>query len=253
VLELGILAFCLRCQDVLQLPFDRFLYGDLSPISTKTRFGIAFVAMTLGFALVAALVYLAWLLDRAKLLWAALAVSLGFASGLSLSGHDAVDAGSSWLTQAADWVHLAAASLWIGGLLTLLVAVWPAAPELRGRAFVRFSRLAVALVGLVLGAGIYLSVVRLPQFSDLWTERYGQVLLVKIALVAVVLAWGAVHHFVVRPALAGAGDHFLVRVGRSVAGEAAVGIAVLLAAAVLVDSNPPSPSTEEPISQVAQR
>jgi copper transport protein len=253
VLELGILAFCLRCQDVLQLPFGRFLYGDLSPISTGTRFGQAFVAMTLGFALVAALVYLAWLLELTRLLWAALAAALGFASGLSLSGHDSVDAGSSWLTQGADWVHLVAACLWIGGLISLAVAVWPAAPGLRRAAFLRFSRLAVGLVALVLVAGVYLSVVRLPRLSDLWTESYGQVLLVKIGLVLVVLAWGAVHRFVVRPALAGAGDGLLARVGRSVAGEAAVGIAVLLAAAVLVDSNPPAEPASESVSQLAQR
>jgi len=36
VLELGIVAFCLRCEDVLQLPFGNFLYGDLSPISGGT-------------------------------------------------------------------------------------------------------------------------------------------------------------------------------------------------------------------------
>ncbi len=53
-LELGILAFCMRCEDVLQLPFGKFLYGDLSPISGGTRFGTAFIAMTLGFAVVAA-------------------------------------------------------------------------------------------------------------------------------------------------------------------------------------------------------
>ncbi len=254
VVELGILAFCLRCQDVLQLPFGKFLYGDLSPISTETRFGKAFVAMTLGFALVAALVYLAWLLDRRVLLWPALAAAVGFASGLSLSGHDAVDAGSSWRTQTADWVHLSAASLWIGGLVSLLVAVWPAAPELRRVAFIRFSQLATVLVALVLGAGIYLSIVRLPSVSDLWTEDYGQVLLVKIALVAIVLVWGAVHRFVVRPALAGAGEGFLVRVGRSVAGESAVALAVLLAAAVLVDSKPPpQPATGGDVSQLAKR
>src|SRR5262249_4809032 len=111
VLELGILAFCLRCEDVLQLPFGKFLYGDLSPISNGPRFGHAFVAMTLGFAFVAALVYLAWLLDLDVLLWPALGLALALASGLSLSGHDAVDPGSSWKTQLADWVHLSAASL----------------------------------------------------------------------------------------------------------------------------------------------
>jgi copper transport protein len=253
VLEVGILAFCLRCQDVLQLPFGTFLYGDLSPIS-DTRFGKAFIAMTLGFALVAAFVYIAWLLDRPALLWPALALALGFASGLSLSGHDAVDPGSSWKTQVADWVHLSAASLWIGGLVTLAVAVWPVAPGLRREAFVRFSRLAVVLVALVLAAGIYISVVRLPQFSDLWTNSYGQVLLVKISLVAVVLAWGGFHHFFVRSALENAGDGFLTRVGRSVVGESVVAIAVLLAAAVLVDSKPPTPTAPSaPVTRAAPR
>src|SRR5439155_11000285 len=99
VLEVGILAFCLRAEDALQLPFGKFLYGDLSPIAGGTRLGTAFIAMTLGYALVAGLVFLAWLLDRPRaFLVPALALSVGFASGLSLSGHDAVDTGSSWKT-----------------------------------------------------------------------------------------------------------------------------------------------------------
>src|SRR5262249_8254334 len=157
------------------------------------RFGKAFVLMTLGFALVAALVYLAWLTDRTVLLVPALVVSLGFASGLSLSGHDAVDPGSTKWSELADWVHLSAASLWIGGLVALVVGVWFVAPELRREAFGRFSRLATVLVALVLAAGTYLSIVRLPHVSDLWTTGYGRVLLVKLSLVAVVLAWGAFH------------------------------------------------------------
>ena len=104
-LEVGILAFLLRAEDALQLPFVDFLYGDLSPLA-KTRFGYAFVAMTLGYALVAALVFLAWLTDRERLLWPAFLLALGFASGLSLSGHSAADAGSSWLSELADWLHL---------------------------------------------------------------------------------------------------------------------------------------------------
>ena len=56
-----------------------------------TRFGTAFVTMTLGFALVLALVYLGWLLDRVEFLVPAFVLSLLFAGGLSLSGHDAVD------------------------------------------------------------------------------------------------------------------------------------------------------------------
>jgi copper transport protein len=248
-IEVGIVAFLLRAEDALQLPFGRFLYGDLTPIAGGTRFGTAFVAMTLGFALVSALVFLAWLTDRTFLLWPAFALSLAFASGLSLSGHSAADAGSSWLSQLADWAHLAAASLWVGGLVQLAFVVWPLEPELRRRAFLRFSRLATVLIVVILSAGIYLSVLRLPQLDDLWTVRYGQVLLVKLALVSLALLWGAAHHFLVRPALE-RGAPLFARLPRSLAGESAVGMAILLVAAVLVDSKPPPrPVPQPPLAQ----
>jgi len=238
-LQAGIAAFSLRAEDALQLPFNRFLYGDLSPMAA-TRFGTAFIVMTLGFALVLALVYLAWLLDRVAFLGPAFVLALGLAGGLSLSGHDAVDPGSSWLTELADWVHIGAASLWIGALATMAALLWTGAPQLRRAAFVRFSKLATVLVGLVLAAGIYLSVVRLPHLHDLWSEGYGQVLLVKIGLVCLALAWGAFHHYVVRPSLDRGDAGFLTRIGRSLLGETLVGVAVLLVAAVLVDSKPPA-------------
>jgi copper transport protein len=232
VLEVGTLAFLLRAQDALQLPFERFLYGDLSPIAEGTRFGIAFITMTLGFAVVAAFVFLAWLTDRRVLLWPALLLAAALASGLSLSGHSAADAGASGWSKLADWVHLVSASLWVGGLVGLLVA-----GELRRTAFVRFARLAPALIAVLLAAGIYLSVLRLPHLNDLWTTGYGHVLLVKIGLVCVALAWGGVHHTFVRPRL----DSGTVRrwMPRSIAGESAVAMSVLLAAAVLVNSKPP--------------
>jgi copper transport protein len=252
VIEIGILAFCLRCEDVLELPFGKFLYGDLSPIAGGTRFGKAFVIMTLGFALISALVFLGWLLDRNVFLVVALVAALGLDSGLSLSGHDALDPGSSWKSEIADWLHLSAASLWIGGLVSLIVA-WRASAELRREVFVRFSRFATMLIAVILAAGIYLSIVRLPHLADLWTQGYGHVLLVKLSLVAVVLTWGAAHHFFVRPALPGASDGFLTRVGRSLLGESAVAIAVLLVAAILTDSKPPPRPASSSVVQAARR
>jgi copper transport protein len=253
VLEVGIVAFLLRAEDALQLPFGRLLYGDLSPIVGGTRFGQAFIAMTLGFALVAALLYLAWLTDRTIFLWPAFLLGLGFASGLSLSGHSAADAGSSWLSELADWIHLSAATLWMGGLVQLVVVVWPAAPELRRAAFLRFSKLATVLVACLVCAGVYLSVLRLPQLSDLWTHGYGHVLLVKLGLVCVALSWGAVHHFVARPALERGDGGILTRLPRSLAGESTVAMAVLLAAAVLVDSKPPPQPSKPPTAQPVLR
>jgi copper transport protein len=251
-LELGIIGFVLRARDALQLPFGRLLYGDLSPLAQGTRFGIAFIVMTLGFGLVAAFVFLAWLTERAVLLWPAFAVSLALCSGLSLSGHSAVDTGSSWRSELADWVHLSAACLWIGGLVQLGLVVWPLAPELRRRAFLRFSRLAGVLVALLVGAGAYLAYVRLPDASDLWQEPYGRVLSIKVALAALALGWGGLHRFVVKPMLE-RGDP-PVGLSRSLLGEGAVGMAVLLVAAVLVNANPPQRPAKQPAqAAVTQR
>lgn len=243
-IETGIAAFVMRAEDALQVPFTGLLYGDLSPLAYKTRFGIAFVTMTLGYALVAALLFVAWLFERRDVLWAAFAVGLGFVSGLSLSGHSASEPNSTWLSELADYVHVSAAMLWAGGLVLLALCVWPAAPALRRQAFLGFSRLAMLLIGAILAAGVYLSVQRLPQLSDLWRFGYGQILLVKISLVSVALAWGALHHFVVRPRLErGAGSG---KLRASLLGESAVGVTVLLVAAVLVNSSPPPQPTPAP-------
>jgi len=235
VIQVGIVAFILRAEDALQLPLGRLLYGNLSPVAEGTRFGQAFIAMTLGFTWVAALLFLAWLTDRRILLWPALVLSLALASGLSLSGHSAADRGSSWLSQLADWLHLSAAVLWVGGLVQLAVCVWPLAPELRRAVFLRFARLAPVLIAVLVSAGVYLSILRLPRLSDLWNVSYGQVLLVKLALVSAALAWGAFHHFVVRPRL----DR-TKWTRKSLVGESALAISILLLAAILVDSKPPS-------------
>jgi putative copper export protein len=85
-------------------------------------------------------------------------------------------------------------------------------------------------------AGTYLSIERFPALHDLWTTHYGRVLLVKLGLVCVALLWGALHQFLVMPRL----DTVGTRLGRSLLAESVVAMAVLLVAAVLVDSKPPT-------------
>ena len=115
---------------------------------------------------------------------AALVLSLALVSGLSLSGHQATEPNATWSAQSADWLHLVAASIWVGGLAALAFLVWPLAPSLRRAAFLGFARLAVVLVGAMVLAGAYLALVRLPEASDLWETQYGRFLLVKLAIVA---------------------------------------------------------------------
>ena len=105
------------------------------------------------------------------------------------------------------------------------------------------------LIALLLAAGIYLSVLRLPELDDLWTTGYGHVLIVKLSLVAVALGWGGFHHFVVEPRLGR--PHVAGRVRGSLAGETAVGLAVLLVAAFLVNSKPPTRPTPRPAQTAA--
>ena len=137
------------------------------------------------------------------------------------------------LGEVADWVHLVTAMLWVGGVLTLAVVVWPLAPDLRRAAFLRFSRIAVFLIGVLVIAGTVVAIERLPEPADLWTMPYGRTLLVKIGLVLVALAWGGFHHTFVRPRLE-RGEP-TPGVGQSLLGESVVAMAVLLAAAVLVN------------------
>jgi copper transport protein len=240
-LNAGIAGFVTRSANALQVSGVDLLYADLSPFAEETRFGIAFLVTTLGFGVCLTILVVAWALDRSELRWPAFLLAVALVWGYPLSGHQATEPNASALGQVADWVHLVTAMLWVGGVLTLALVVWPLAPDLRRVAFVRFSRIAVVLIGVLVVAGTVVAIERLPTVADLWETRYGQVLLVKLGLVLLALAWGAFHHRVVRPRLErGRAPR---GVGRSLLGESAVAMAVLLAAAVLVNGSPPPVET----------
>jgi copper transport protein len=250
VIDVGIAGFVLRASNALQLPIADLPYGDLQPFAEKTRFGVAFLVMTLGFGVVAALLLVGWVFDRLELRWPALAVAVALISGLSLSGHQATEPNASWVAELADWLHLVAASVWVGGVAALAFFVWPLAPSLRRTAFLGFARLAVLLVAVMVLAGGYLALVRLPELSDLWETLYGRLLLMKVAIVGLALVWGAVHHFVVRPRLE-AGEE--PDVHPSLVGEAIVAFSVLLAAAILTNVAPPPVDSAAPTTARSTR
>ena len=233
----GIAGFVIRSANALQVSGVDLLYADLSPFAESTRFGIAFLVTTLGYGACLTILAVAWALDRPSLRWPAFLLALALVWGYPLSGHQATEPNASVVGQVADWVHLVSAMLWAGGVLTLAVVVWPLAPDLRRAAFLRFSRIAVGLVAVLVAAGTVVAIERLPAVSDLWETSYGVTLLVKIGLVLVALAWGGIHHTFVRPRLE-RGER-TPGLGRSLLGESAVAMAVLLAAAVLVNGAPP--------------
>ena len=101
---------------VLEVPLRR-------PLADRagTRFGQAFVVMTLGFALVAALIYLAWLSIAHVVPVGARSRSASLRLGAVALGPLGGRRRRSWQTELADWVHLSAATLWLGGLVALAV------------------------------------------------------------------------------------------------------------------------------------
>ena len=243
VIDVGIAAFVLRASNALQLPIADFPYGDLQPFAEKTRFGVAFLVMTSGSGS-----------SRRSSSSPGSSIASRCAGPRSCSrspscrgsrspGHQATEPNANWISEVADFLHLVAASVWVGGLAALAFLVWPVAPALRRTAFLGFARLAVVLVAVMVLAGAYLALVRLAEVSDLWDTLYGRFLLLKVATVGVALTWGAVHHFVVRPRLEAGEDP---DVHPSLVGEVAVAFAVLLAAAILTNVAPPPVDTGTP-------
>jgi copper transport protein len=236
-LNAGIAGFVIRSANALQVSGVDLLYADLSPFAESTRFGTAFMVTTLGFGVCLTILVVAWVLDEPRLRWPAFLLAVTLVWGYPLSGHQATEPNATALGEIADWVHLVTAMLWVGGVLTLALVVWPLAPDLRRAAFLRFSRIAVVLIGVLVVAGTVVAIERLPEVADLWQTSYGVTLLVKIGLVLVALAWGGFHHTFVRPRLER--GEMPRGVGRSLLGESAVAMTVLLAAAVLVNGAPP--------------
>jgi putative copper export protein len=63
---------------------------------------------------------------------------------------------------------------------------------------------------------------------------------VKIALVCLALAWGGLHHTLAGPRVERQDGRVMRLLSRSLLGEASVGMAVLLIAAILVNAKPPA-------------
>lgn len=103
-----------------------------------------------------------------------------------LSGHTRSQQ-PAWLIVAADLTHLAAAAVWLGGLLGLLLLGRPTAPPADARRLaavvVRFSGFALVSVVLLAVSGAIMASLILDEPAQLLSGSYGRMLLVKVGLV----------------------------------------------------------------------
>ena len=121
------------------------------------------------------------------------------------SGHAAQTAPRA-LSLVLDWLHLVAGSIWLGGLVGLLVLWWSlgASRRVAGLAVAvpRFSRVAFVSVLVLIASGIWATVLHLPTVASLWQTSYGQAILVKVALLAAAMLLASVNLVRTKPRLA---------------------------------------------------
>lgn len=148
------------------------------------------------------------------------------------------------LLLASDIVHLLSAGAWLGGLLPLLLLVRLAPPQAAHAAAHRFSPLGKLCVLALAASAAFQGWVLVASIPGLVGTAYGWMVLVKLVLFGLLLAFAVANQYRFAPALlkqrAAAAKQSLVR---SIAAETGCGLAIIVAAAVL-SSLPPAMHTQ---------
>jgi copper transport protein len=115
-------------------------------------------------------------------------VAAGLAASWAMSEHASVGL-QAGIAMPVDVLHLLAVAAWLGGLTALLVALYraPADTPVDAATVRRFSTVAFGSVVTLVLTGTYQSWRQLGSWSAFTDTRYGQLLLVKIGLVALLV------------------------------------------------------------------
>lgn len=224
--------------------------ASLSFMVTGTALGTALIvrAVIALFGLVAVVV-----LKPGRPLWALMvAAGLIVAASFAWTGHGAATEGPGGLLHlVADVIHAVAAALWLGALavLTLLLARRSAPDDVGAhRALHGFAGLGTLAVALLVVTGLVNSwfLVGPTRVGDLGASLYGQLLIAKLVLFALMLALAAGNRFRLTPVLGSVlargedSRQALQRLRRSVVAETLVGAVLLAVVAVMGTLPPPS-------------
>ena len=170
----------------------------------------------------------------------------------------------------SDTTHIAAASVWIGGLAVLAGCLLPSrrTDEL-AVALPRFSRIAMGAVAVLALTGTYQAWREIAPLPALWSTAYGQLLLAKIAGFLVLVGLGNLSRLAVRrrylmpvahalstedadTADRSEEDRMLRRMRLSVGLEVAIAAVVLALTAVLVSTAPARATYSKPFDATVQ-
>lgn len=192
------LSLGLQGLDALGAPLVRLMQPIIWQTALATSFGwtVLIALMALGLGLLSLVV------PRADAKLFALAGLACVGAALAASGH-ASAAEPQWLTRPMVALHGAGIAFWAGALLPLGLALrqQPAAagPFLRG-----FSRAIPYVVAVLAAAGIVLAVIQVQTPAALVDTAYGELLLIKLALLLFLFTLAAVNRWrLTAPAEAG--------------------------------------------------
>ncbi|HMI31448.1 MAG TPA: CopD family protein [Candidatus Limnocylindrales bacterium] len=156
-------------------------------------------------------------------------------------------------------IHMLAGGMWLGTLFHVVVAgIWLTlrsglSSERRGffvrEIVARFSPFALASAGVLATFGVITAWRHLKTISALWTTPYGLTLIVKLCVVAAVLALGAFNLRRQRPLLGSEAGARALR--RSASAELLVAMIVLVITSVLVSLPSPKPPPQRPSPRAA--
>jgi putative copper export protein len=191
-----------------------------------------------------------------------LALGVAYLLTISLISHAAANPFWVPFTVAMDWLHLLGTAVWIGGLGGLVLTVplvrrlGPALRPVLAQVVSRFSNVALSSVGVLAVTGLYSAWLHVGSLDALLPTTYGRTLLVKLVLFAGLVVLGAFNFLWLRPRLAAplpkggakkqaaiaeyerTGSTLLTHFGRAIRFEVALGVAVLLAVAILTANAP---------------
>jgi len=190
--------------------------------------------------------------DRsAQARWLALGSALGFIAAIAWTGHAGSTLGELGnLHLTADALHLIAAAAWIGGLVPLALLL---APRRRNQDFAwaslardaaqRFSTLGMVSVGTLLVTGIVNAWILVGSIHALIVTGYGQLLLVKLVVFAIMLGFAATNRFWLTPRLALSSENdpqleALRQLTRNSVAEIALGLTIFAIVGVLGTLHP---------------
>jgi copper transport protein len=229
-----------QAADAANAPLWGVFGQPLADLLTRSRFATLWWPR---FGLVAlALLLIAW---RGVRRWPGQVALVAMALALltsSLNSHAAALLSGAYLAVAADWLHFLGVATWLGGLLTLVYVLPIVVDASRGtgdrvlaRAVQRFSNLALLAVVVIGVTGTFQAWLEVGSWEGLVQSAYGVSVSIKIALLLVMLAFGAFNLLMVRPGLArSVGSGAAAATGLARRFSLAVGIELLLGVIVLV-------------------